>query len=96
MGYAFLMSLSNVTTLFEGVAGAGLFQLFSNPGMQWLLTAFHGSWLDIAGVPDTRTLILQLFVYISLTFTLLTIPFIILLKREIARQGIEIHLGKSE
>ena len=96
MGYAFLMSLSNVTTLFEGVAGAGLFQLFSNPGMQWVLTAFHGSWLDIAGVPDTRTLILQLFVYISLTFTLLTIPFIILLKREIARQGIEIHLGKSE
>jgi MFS family permease len=95
MGYAFLMSLSNVTTLFEGVAGAGLFQLFSQPGMQWVLSAFYGSWLDIAGVPDTRTLILQLFVYISLTFTLLTIPFILLLKREIARQGIEIHLGEQ-
>lgn len=96
MSYAFLMSLSNVTTLFEGVVGAGLFQLFSQPGMQWVLAAFHESWLDIARVADMRTLILQLFVYISLTFTLLTIPFIILLKREIARQGIEIHLGKHD
>lgn len=96
MGYAFLMSLSNITTLFEGVAGAGLFQLFSQPAMQGILTAFHGSWLDMAGVPDTRTLILQLFVYISLTFTLLTIPFIILLKREIARQGIHIQLGNPD
>lgn len=96
MGYAFLMSLSNVTTLFEGVAGAGLFQLFSQPGMQWLLAAFQGSWMDIAGVPDIRTVILQLFVYISLTFTLLTIPFIILLKRELERQNIKIHLGKHD
>jgi hypothetical protein len=96
MSYAFLMSLSNVTTLFEGVVGAGLFQLFSQPGMQWILAAFHDSWLDIAGVPDIRTLILQLFVYISMTFTLLTIPFILLLKREIERQGIDIHLGKRD
>lgn len=96
MGYAFLMAFSNVTTLFEGVVGAGLFKLFSQPGMEWLLTAFHGSGMDIAGVSDSRTLILQLFVYISLTFTLLTIPFIVLLKREIERQNIDIHLGSHE
>ncbi|MEX2493886.1 MAG: hypothetical protein WD425_19255 [Nitrospirales bacterium] len=96
MGYAFLMALSNVTTLFEGIVGAGLFQLFSHPGMGWMLSAFQGSWMDIAVVPDTRTLILQVFVYISLTFTLLTIPFIVLLKQELERQGIVIHLGKSE
>jgi len=96
VGYAFLMSLSNVTNMFEGVIGAGLYSLFSQPGMEWLLNSFHGSWMDFAGVPDARTLILQMFVYISLIFTLLTIPFIILLRREMKRQGIEIYLGKQD
>ncbi|MGH7255366.1 MAG: hypothetical protein ACREI3_06270, partial [Nitrospirales bacterium] len=93
VGYAFLMSLANVTNVFEGVVGAGLYKLFSQPWMGWLLGTFHGSWLDIAGVGDERTLILEIFVYVSLLFTLLTIPFILLLKRELERQQIVIQLG---
>lgn len=93
VGYAFLMSLANVTNIFEGVIGAGLYAIFSQPAMAWLLSAFSGSWLDIAGVLEERTLILQIFIYISMFFTLLTIPFILLLKRELARQGISIQLG---
>lgn len=94
IGYAFLMSLANVTTVLEGVVGAGLFSLFSLPSMAWLLDAFRGSWLEIAGAEDARTLILQLFVYISLFFTLLTIPFIVMLRRELRREGIEIRLDR--
>jgi hypothetical protein len=96
VSYAFLMSLSNVTDTLEGVVGAGLYQLFSQPGMGWLLEVFRGSLFAVAKTADTRTLILQMFVYISLFFTLLTIPFIILLRRELQRQGIPIKLGKSE
>jgi MFS family permease len=95
VGYAFLMSLANLTTVFEGVVGAGLYKLFSQSWMGWLPAAFHGSWLDIAGTADERTLILEMFVYISLVFTLLTIPFIRLLKREFERQGLVIHLGAT-
>ncbi len=93
VGYAFLMSLSNVTNMFEGVVGAGLYTLFSRPEMGWLVKAFHASWFDISGVADERTLILEMFVYISLLFTLLTLPFIRLLQRELDRQGVIIHLG---
>jgi len=93
VGYAFLMSWANATSVFEGVVGAGLFALLSQPWMGGLLEAFHGSWLDISGQDNQRTLILELFVYISLIFTLLTIPFIRLLKREFERQGIIVHLG---
>lgn len=93
VGYAFLMSLSNVTNMFEGVVGAGLYQLLSQPRMSWLIETFHGSLFDIAGVADARTLILQMFVYVSLLFTLLTIPFIVLLKRELERQGVVVRLG---
>jgi hypothetical protein len=96
MSYAFLMSLSNVTDTLEGVVGAGLYQFFSQPGLAWLLEVFRGSVFAIAHTADARTLILQMFVYISLLFTVLTIPFIILLQRELARQGITIRLGKSE
>ena len=96
MGYAFLMSLSNVTNLFEGVVGAGLYDLFSKPSMRGLLDTFQASFLNIAGTTDTRTLILEMFVYISLFFTLLTIPFIELLRRELDRRGIEVHLGGSK
>lgn len=93
VGYAFLMSLANATSVFEGVIGSALFALFSQPWMEGLLAAFHGSWLDISGRPDQRTLILELFVYLSLIFTVLTIPFIRLLKHEFLRQGIGVHLG---
>jgi len=93
VGYAFLMSLSNVTNMFEGVVGAGLYDLVSRPWAQGLLDAFAGSALDIANTTDERTLILEMFVYISLVFTLLTVPFLLMLKRELSRRGVVIHLG---
>ena len=95
VGYAFLMSLSNVTDMFEGVVGAGLYDLFSRPWMAWLVEAFEGSVLDVAGTSDERTLILQIFVYIGLLFTLLTIPFLLMLKHELQRRGIAIKLGRE-
>ena len=91
MSYAFLMALSNVTNTFEGLVGSGLYWLFARPWMAWLLTAFSQSPFDIAGVQDMRTLILQIFVYISLFFTLLALPVVVILKRELARRGIEIR-----
>ena len=90
MSYAFLMALSNVTNTFEGLVGSALYWWFSRPWMSWLLDSFHRSPFDIADVSDQRTLILQLFVYISLFFTLLTIPVVILLKRTLAHYGIHI------
>jgi hypothetical protein len=91
MSYAFLMSLSNVTNTFEGLVGSALYWLFTRPWMSWLLSAFHGSALDIAAVADPRTLILQMFVYISLGFTLLAIPVVYVLQRALTRRGIEIN-----
>jgi len=95
MSYAFLMSLTNATGMLGGMVGAGLFGFFGAQWMRWLLDIFQGSWLDIAQIADTRTLILQIFVYISLLFTLLAVPFVFFLKREFGRQKIEIQLGKS-
>ncbi len=96
VGYAFLMSLINVTNMFEGVVGAALYRLLMVPQMKWLIDAFGGSVFDIAKTSDTRTLVLQLFVYVSLFFTLLTIPFLVILKRELARRAITIHLGNPD
>ncbi|MCF8105302.1 MAG: hypothetical protein K9K64_07465, partial [Desulfohalobiaceae bacterium] len=93
VSYAFLMSLSNVTNLFEGVVGASLYDLLSSPALNWLLQTFEETALNIAGTSDERTLILQIFVYISLFFTVLTIVFIELLRRELKRRGISINLG---
>jgi hypothetical protein len=59
--------------------------------MSWLLEAFYRSPLDIAGVSDPRTLILEIFVYVSLFFTLLALPVVIILKRALSRRGIEIR-----
>lgn len=95
--YALLMSLANVTNMFEGAVGAALYRLFTRAEMRQLLDAFHGSPFDVARVGDERTLILQIFVYISLFFTLLTVPFIRLLKKELDRRGVVIDLaGASE
>ena len=96
MGYAFLTALANATNLIEGLAGAGLYWLFSQTWLAWLVEAFAGSPLDIAGTADERTLILEMFVYISLLFTLLTIPFLLMLTRELERRGIAIKLGGAE
>jgi hypothetical protein len=88
------MSLSNVTNMFEGVIGAGLYNIFTHPLLNRLVAAFENTFLNIAHTGDERTLILQIFVYISLIFTLLTIPFIELLRRELERQKVKINLGK--
>jgi hypothetical protein len=65
--------------------------------MRWLLGAFRGSVLDVAGVADERTIILQLFVYVGLFFTLLTLPFVYLLHGELTRREITIDLaGRGE
>ncbi len=94
VSYAFLMSLSNATNMFEGVVGAGLYNLFSQPAFNGLIKTVGNSFLNVANTMDERTIILQMFVYISLFFTLLTIPFIELLRRELARQKIDINLGR--
>ena len=96
MSYAFLMALSNVTNTFEGLVGSGLYWFFTQPWTAWLVDLFYRSPFDIAGVGDQRTLILQLFVYISLFFTLLTIPVVVLLKRTLARSGIEVSNEAEE
>ena len=90
MSYAFLMALSNVTNTFEGLVGSGLFWLFSRPELTELVGAFSRSPLNIAGVADKRTLILQMFVYISLFFTLLAVPVVVVLRGALERRGIHI------
>ena len=40
--------------------------------------------------------ILEMFIFISLFFTLLTIPFIELLRRDLKKQGIKIILSKTD
>jgi hypothetical protein len=84
------MALSNVTNTFEGLVGSALFWLLSQPEFSRLLSAFAQSPFNIAGSTDTRTLILQIFVYLSLFFTLLAVPVVIVLKRALDRGGIRI------
>jgi hypothetical protein len=93
MAYAFLMSFSNLSNMFEGMVGAGLYGLLASSSFDWIRGAFRASIFEIAGSTDTRTLILEFFVYVSLFFTLLTIPFIELLKREMRRQKIVVELS---
>jgi len=93
LGYAVLTAFSNATNIFEGVAGALLYDLFARDTFAGLLNGFHGSIYDFAGTEDTRTLILEIFVYIGLVFTLLTIPFIEMLRRELIARNITIDLG---
>lgn len=95
VSYAFLMSLSNATNMFEGVVGAGLYNVFTRPPLNRLVDAFGHTFLNIADTVDQRTLILQIFVYISLFFTLLTIPFIMMLRRELDRRNVKINLGQK-
>jgi hypothetical protein len=90
MSYAFLMALSNVTNTFEGLVGGALYWFFTRPQAAWLVELFHRSPFAIADSADQRTVILQIFIYISLFFTLLTIPVVVLLKRTLERDGIEI------
>lgn len=90
MSYAFLMALSNVTNTFEGLVGSALFWLLSRPSMVWVLSGFADSAFNIANTADPRTLILQMFIYMSLFFTLLALPVVVILKRALTRRGIHI------
>ena len=96
VGYAFLTALANATNIVEDVVGAGLFKLFSGPSFSFLCNAFQGSIFEIANSLNTRTLILEMFIYISALFTLLTIPFIELLRRDLKKQGIKIALSEAD
>jgi hypothetical protein len=93
VGYAFLMAFANVTNMFEGMVGAALYRVFTRPEMDAIVAAFASSPLNVAHSNDERTLILQIFVYISLLFTLLTLPFLHLLRRELDREKIAIDLA---
>jgi len=93
LAYAFLTSLSNVTTMFEGMIGAALYDLFRQPFMAGVRQAFQDTPFNIAGSADERTLILEMFVYVGLAFTLLAIPFVVMLKRELESRGVRIRLG---
>jgi MFS family permease len=95
IGYAFLMSLSNATNMLEGVVGAALYKMFSLPVFNQIVSGFEHTLLNIAATGDERTLILEIFVYIGLFFTILTIPFIELLRRELNRRGVTIRLGRG-
>lgn len=95
IGYAFLTALANATNIVEDVIGAGLFKLFSSPLFSGLRHVFQTSVFEIANSLNTRTLILEMFIYISLLFTLLTIPFIELLRRDLKKQGIKIVLSEA-
>jgi hypothetical protein len=92
VSYAFLMAFANITNMFEGMVGAGLYKVLSHARLDPLIAAFGDSVLNVAGSTDERTLILQIFVYVSLVFTLLTLPFLHLLRGELERQKIEIDL----
>lgn len=93
LGYALLTAFSNATNILEGVVGAGLYKLFSGEGFVWMIEAFQGSFLDIAKTNNPRVLILEIFVYISLVFTLLTVPFVQMLRTELRSKKIAIDLG---
>ncbi|MGV7224838.1 MAG: hypothetical protein ACQ9MH_25390 [Nitrospinales bacterium] len=95
IGYAFLTAIANTTNIVEDVVGAALFKLFYSPSFDCLRNKFQGSIFEIAKSLDTRTLILEMFIFISLFFTLLTIPFIELLRRDMNKRGIKIVLSKE-
>jgi len=93
LGYALLTAFSNATNILEGVVGAGLYKLFSGENFVWMIDAFQGSFLDIAKAQSPRIAILEIFVYISLAFTLLTLPFIRMLRTELRKNNVVIDLG---
>ncbi len=95
LGYALLTAFSNATNILEGVVGAILYELFSGEGFKTVISGFHGTAFDFAGQADSRTLILEIFVYIGLVFTLLTIPFIEMLRRELLRKKINVKLNSE-
>ena len=96
IGYAILTAIANTTNIVEDVVGAGLFKLFSSTSFDCVRNTFQNSIFEIAKSTDTRTIILEMFVYISLFFSLLTIPFIELLRRNMNKRGIKIVLSKAD
>lgn len=96
MMYALLMSVVNATNSFEDIVGGMLYKLFSSDMGRPLVALFESSPFNFSATHNERLLILQLFVYISAFFTLVGIPFIMLLKRELERTGIEITLSSRD
>lgn len=99
MYYAFLMALTNATNKVSGLIGGGLYGMFEQEkgqeGFTWAVNSFQGSWFDISGVMDERTLIIQMFIWIGLIFTALSIPFVRLLYLEFKEKKIQVNLGNS-
>jgi hypothetical protein len=56
---------------------SALYCLLTPPWMAWLLDWFYEPPFGMDAVADVQTLILQLFIYISLFFTLLTVPIVL-------------------
>lgn len=96
MSYAFLMSLSNVTNTLNDMLGAWLYRFLSQPRLEWLFDKFYLSFADIAGSPAIRTMILQIFVYIGLLFTIVGTVFVYLLKKELDANNISVNLAASD
>ncbi|MBI1884372.1 MAG: hypothetical protein HYS08_09250 [Chlamydiae bacterium] len=91
--YALLMSVSNFTNAIGNVAGGVLYKLFSLSAMTGFMKGFETSLFNLSHSHDSEVLILQLFVYISAFFTLLAIPFVGMVRRELERKGIKVKLG---
>lgn len=91
--YAILMSVSNFTNAIEDVVGGGLYKLFTADWMQWFLRGFEVSIFNISRSHDLTVLILQIFVYISAFFTVVTVPFVYWVKKEFAVRKIDVRLN---
>ncbi|MDP3769997.1 MAG: hypothetical protein U1A23_01580 [Candidatus Sungbacteria bacterium] len=96
MMYALLMSVVNAANSLEDIAGGILYTLFSSWVGMPIVALFESSLFNFSAAHNERLLILQMFVYISVFFTALGIPFIMLLKRELKRKGIEISLASRD
>ncbi len=97
MSYALLMSVTNATGMLGGTAGAGLYKYLAQEkgvqGFTYFIEKFQGTWMDVSGITDERTLIIQLFIWIGLLFTLLAVPFVYVLKREFFENSISVNLS---
>ena len=59
-----------------------------------MLISMIGTVMKFMGLRVSMDPILQIFVHISLFFTLPTVPFIDLLRRELERRNVQINLGR--
>lgn len=97
--YALLMSISNFSHTVDNMLGGALYGLLfgdeRSVGMHPLLQQFSHSVFEIAGSVDKRTLILELFIWVGVLFTLLSIPFVMWVKRVFRDNNINIVLHEK-